>query len=249
LTVKKQEALHYSSVPTSQGDLLVPYEFHRSRKAKSVRLSIGWKSQVVITVPWRFSYEEGVQFLLTQGDWVKKHLDHTHRSETISEYYMKQPFWNAYNKKWRLQIQYQGKQARYRLDQKTSSVDIKLNRDKNLELQLMLVTRRFASQVLEERTKELAQYTNLIPSSIRIGNQATRWGSCSQNRTISLNWRLLLIPFHLQDHIILHELAHLQEMNHSRNFYKLLKKLDENSEVNNNEVKNIGSKIMRLGRI
>lgn len=239
--------MNYQSVKTKTGDFLVPYEFKRSRKAKNIKLSVGWKTQIILTVPWNISYDQALDFLKQQGDWIQKQLGKTQRAESISEFYMKQPYWYAYAKKWRLEIVYKGKQARV-AEMSGRRIEIKINREKNMDDQLMVVTRSFAAKALKHRTSELAEYTGLVPNAIRVGNQATRWGSCSSNRTISLNWRLILIPARLQDHIILHELAHIKEMNHSKSFYQLLEQLDANTHQHNLEIKDLGSKIMRLGR-
>jgi hypothetical protein len=53
-----------------------------------------------------------------------------------------------------------------------------------------------------------------------VRNQRSRWGSCSRRRTISLNWRLIQTPAFVRDYIILHELMHLREMNHSARFWR-----------------------------
>jgi len=50
---------------------------------------------------------------------------------------------------------------------------------------------------------------------VTVRNQRSRWGSCSRRGTVSLNWRLLQTPAFVRDYVILHELAHLREMNHS----------------------------------
>ena len=244
-----QPELDYISVQTRNGSIMVPYEIRRSKKARSVRISVGLRSQIVLTVPWNVKYQEGLDFLQKQGNWIEKSLNQTSRAESISEYYMKQPYWYAYKIKWRLEITYQGKQARSEMDLERKVVYVRMNRDKEMNQQLMVATRNFASRALKQRTMELAQYTGLIPCSVRVGNQGTRWGSCSSLKTISLNWRLILVPPRLQDHIILHELAHLQEMNHSAAFYKLLNELDANSEVHAKEINEIGSRVMRLGRL
>jgi predicted metal-dependent hydrolase len=60
------------------------------------------------------------------------------------------------------------------------------------------------------------------PLRITIRNQCSKWGSCSARRTISLNWRLIQVPAAVRDYIIIHELMHLWEMNHSRKFWALV---------------------------
>jgi predicted metal-dependent hydrolase len=58
--------------------------------------------------------------------------------------------------------------------------------------------------------------------NIRIGNQTTRWGSCSRSGTLSFNWRLVLMPENIRRYIVIHEVCHLKEMNHSPRFWSLV---------------------------
>jgi hypothetical protein len=85
--------------------------------------------------------------------------------------------------------------------------------------------RQLAQAELVRRTLELAAQTNSEISRITIRNQRTRWGSCSRRRAISLNWRLIQTPAFVVDYIILHELMHLRQMNHSDRFWAEVEKV------------------------
>lgn len=78
---------------------------------------------------------------------------------------------------------------------------------------------RLAAQELPPRVQAYAAQHQVLVRRISVRNQKSRWGSCSRRGTISLNWRLIQTPPHVQDYIILHELMHLRQMNHSARFW------------------------------
>jgi len=85
--------------------------------------------------------------------------------------------------------------------------------------------RALAAVELPLRVQELASQHQLSINRVTVRNQRGRWGSCSRHRNISLNWRLIQTPPFVCDYIILHELAHLREMNHSRRFWREVERL------------------------
>lgn len=70
-------------------------------------------------------------------------------------------------------------------------------------------------EVVERRAEEMG----VLVGRIRVGDQRSRWGSCSAKGTISLNWRLVMAPVEVLDYLVVHELAHRKEMNHSGRFW------------------------------
>jgi len=79
--------------------------------------------------------------------------------------------------------------------------------------------RSLAVGELIPRTYEIARQLGLEVLSVQVRNQRSRWGSCSVRRRICLNWRLIQAPEFVRDYIIIHELIHLKEMNHSAKFW------------------------------
>jgi predicted metal-dependent hydrolase len=94
-----------------------------------------------------------------------------------------------------------------------------------------------ARRELPARTAQLATQHNLAVSRITVRNQRSRWGSCSRRGTVSLNWRLIQVPAYVRDYIILHELMHLREHNHSSRFWKQVETVCPDHEVANKWLK------------
>jgi len=112
----------------------------------------------------------------------------------------------------------------------------------------LAIVRRFAKDALHCRVAFHLKRLKLKARRLSVRDQACRWGSCSSNRDLSLNWRLILLSPELQDYVILHELAHLTEMNHSARFWSLLDRYDRDREAHEAELDRITAQIMRVGR-
>jgi hypothetical protein len=82
--------------------------------------------------------------------------------------------------------------------------------------------RRLAAQELPLRTLDLARQHGIEVNRVTVRSQKTRWGSCSAQGTISLNWRIIQAPPDVRDYLIIHELMHRRQMNHSDRYWKLV---------------------------
>lgn len=84
--------------------------------------------------------------------------------------------------------------------------------------------KRKAQCYLPVRTAEFAEKMGVCPDGIKITAAEKRWGSCSGKNTICYSWRVMLLPDDLIDLIIVHELAHIYEKNHSAAFYRVMER-------------------------
>lgn len=91
--------------------------------------------------------------------------------------------------------------------------------------------RHEAKRLLPDRLMTLAARHRFTCTGVRIMNSKTRWGSCSTRKSINLSLSLMLLPWHLVDYVLLHELCHTVEMNHSDRFWKLLNSVTDNKAL------------------
>lgn len=85
--------------------------------------------------------------------------------------------------------------------------------------------RRYMELARDIFTRKTAYYASIMHVSygrISIREQKTRWGSCSSKGNLNFNWRLIFAPEDVLDYIVVHELAHRREMNHSPAFYRIV---------------------------
>lgn len=78
---------------------------------------------------------------------------------------------------------------------------------------------------IEKRLQFIANKYDLKYNKLRISSAKTRWWSCSSTKNLSFSYRLIMAPVETIDYVIVHELAHLKEMNHSNNFWNLVEKM------------------------
>lgn len=87
---------------------------------------------------------------------------------------------------------------------------------------LMLWMQNQAVDDIKEMIDDNAKKYNLYPRNVRLKTQKSRWGSCGIHNDINLNWLLILTPPKVMEYVVIHELCHIEERNHSANFWALV---------------------------
>lgn len=106
-----------------------------------------------------------------------------------------------------------------------------------------LLHKESACKLVRERLEYFNQFYGFKYNKVAIRNQKTRWGSCSKRGNLNFSYKLALLPPHLADYIIVHELCHLKEFNHSQAFWDLVGKQILNYKDLRNQIKNIASQL------
>ena len=94
-----------------------------------------------------------------------------------------------------------------------------------------------ARKIAEERVKYFNTFYGFKVGRISIKNTKTRWGSCSRKGNLNFNYKIALLPPHHADYVVVHELCHLGQFNHSKKFWALVEKTIPDYAIIHNELK------------
>jgi len=197
--------------------------YQRSLRAKHYRLTLQRDGTAVATIPKRGSQRGAQQFVEQHREWLVRERSRQARRPRAAEVWVigTHVLWRGEMQEIRRATlegaQYLGGDR----PQVCLVADVFRvpNFDGDLRPTLEAHFARRGKIELPARTWELAAICGVDVKMVSVRNQRSRWGSCSESGTISLNWRLVQTPDFVRDYIIYHELMHLREMNHSARFW------------------------------
>ncbi len=240
-------AVRLCEAATREGVVLIPYRMDRNPRLRHLRIVIDESNQVVLKTPQRVSDRQAIRFLNENADWVMQRLQQRPTTPLLLDY-LRSNQRLSFAGRWRpITFYFRARRPSYDLDD-PEEVALFLDAQRDREIQLRWLLIEIAKRTLPQRVEYFSRRHGLKAHGVGVRDQRSRWGSCSETGGLSLNWRLILLPPRLQDHIILHELAHLQHFDHSRAFYKLLNQLDPQSAKHSEELTDWSYRVMGLAR-
>jgi predicted metal-dependent hydrolase len=239
-------------LPAPYGGTVVPFRLRRSARNRYLRVSVKDTGEISLSVPMHISDSGALDFLRSQAKWLVDTIGqarHKCGSGDILEHLRSEPWLSLDGRRAHLMLDESRVRTHWVADPVRCEAIIRCFNDRGVrpeEVTAALV--EMARRYVPSRTRELAQRVGVTVGTVRIRNQRSRWGSCTSEGNLSLNWRVILLPPPLHDHIILHELAHLAHMDHSAAFYRQLQQYDPEARQNDHSISKLSPLLMALGR-
>jgi len=199
------------------------YQIKRSSRSLSLRISINAKAEIVVSAP-KFMPEFMIRkFVENQKTWIETNLTKIKKNQIpvkTDELYI-------FDKKYQVIINDQAdKMGIFVRGEKIFVNNLSKKTSAKIAQQIEEFLKKTASKYIATRTQILAKQMNISYQRISLRQQSSRWGSCSSRGNLNFNWRLVHYSPAIIDYVIIHELAHRLEMNHSKKFWAIVKKHD-----------------------
>jgi len=196
------------------------YHLIRSRKRRrTISLHIKEDGRITVSVPYRTPEAEIVRFMEERRSWICRKLSEKERLKKEAEKSFLPGEQFLYLGEWYpLAVEENGSR---RPPLKLSFGRFILNPDSIGEARDAFIQwyKKEANEVIVSRVEIYGHRLRLFPKRVRITNARCRWGSCSRDDCLALSWRMIMAPLSIIDYVLLHELAHIKEKNHSKRFW------------------------------
>jgi predicted metal-dependent hydrolase len=216
------------SLPSSNADVInvnahsIPIIYRRHARARNYVLRLHANQTVVVTLPRAGTTSFARDFVASRKSWLEKQW-RILETRKIPPHFLRPG----------MEILFRGAPVTLRIQKEDADWQLQFGAettrlpslDGNLRPILERHLQNLAKTELVIRAHELARAHHLDVKRVTVRNQKSRWGSCSHNGTISLNWRLVQLPADVRDYIIIHELMHLRQLNHSPRFWAEVEKV------------------------
>lgn len=224
----------------------VNYQLNQTRRNKRLRMSISPEKGLWVSSPLGMSLSVIESFLQEKQNWILKHLaeceqvkKRTSKERTVLPVQMKFP---CIDEVWQINYSSDVDVHGCQLTPDFDSQSILISGDYGTELAQELLRKwliRRAKGVLPKMLFDCAEMMQYQYNRVTIRNQKTRWGSCSTLGNINLNCKLLFLNERQVRYVLIHELCHLEEANHSRRFWALVERYEPEHRNIRQQMKNL----------
>ena len=209
-----------------------PYVFKRVPRRRHVHILVNDEGTLEVRAPWRFSLRKARELLRENAEWVLNSLDAARERRARRPRLVTGARLPLLDGSLRLDVRRRpqmdmfecARPSRGRVERRGTVLRVSTASLGDDELRALIERwyRREAAVWLGGRIEHYAPRLGVRPSRLTIRGQRSRWGSCSGKGTVSLNWRLMMVPGALADYVVVHELCHLRHMNHSPQFWAMV---------------------------
>lgn len=204
------------------------YKLQKSNR-KTISIQILQNGEVLVKAPLRASHKLINEFVLSKQNWIISKSQNIQREKEQHIDFINLEKIVIFGEE--LKILDDGKKIVF------GSNQIKHNKNTNKCSIIKNYIKNLAENYIKNRTKELAESLNLCYKNIKIISAKKKWGSCNSKNELKFNYKLVMLPKHLIDYVICHELCHLVELNHSDRFWNLMQKLGFNKKIIRQQMK------------
>lgn len=211
-------------------DGIGPVRFVRNRKARNISIRISREGNVRVTVPGNIPFTMAKSFVEKKRYWIMTARERVQHK--ISAKRKLEAGTTINIKEYRIIILNTGSRSKtFKVKREENTFSLFLPADfipddalhqERVEKEVWKIITAIGKEVLPDRVGILAARYGFIYSGVKIRKMKSRWGSCSSSDMINLSSSLMLLPDHLADYVILHELVHTKRKDHSSRFWKIL---------------------------
>lgn len=219
-----------------------PYQITRSVRAKRIIVKLSNSGTLTLVLPEKARLDHAQEFIQSKVDWIERKLkDVPVLDELPALLDLK-----LLKQKWKLVLLAETRCDTFLMEKPNNILEIKGDIE-NRELLKKLINKWCqgkAKPVFSGMLNDLAEQYEFSYGRLTVRSQKTRWGSCSQKRNISLNSKLLFFDENIVRYVMIHELCHTREMNHSRRFWNLVEGCDPDYLLHQKRLKHLAKKLV-----
>ncbi len=200
---------------------IISYTLQRSKR-RSIGLRIDHRG-LCIHIPYQLANTDVENILQEKADWIRRKLRQWNDKKRFELVWAPGASYPLLGEPWQIALNRSG--AIEMVPQRSGKTIFRLSPPLDSHQIEVFVMAWYGEQAMACFSERIEIYAKVLKVSIplfRLSKAKARWGSCNHRGIVSLNWRLVQLPLHLIDYVVVHELAHLIEMNHSKAFWQIV---------------------------